>query len=425
MKKFLVFFLLLHILLFSKTSDTIFSLIEQKDIVQISSLIDKKNINYVKKDTGESYLMIALSNHEAEIAKLLVEKGTDINIKNKNGSTALIYTAVYNEEEIAELLIKKGADINEKNNFGNTALYLAAYHNSIEVAKLLIEKGADINIKNNHGWSALMIASFHNSIEVAKLLIEKGTDINVKDNEGWSALDIAEYKNNLEIVEILKSFSYDKNGFDKEYKNYIKEEYDKFDKYYSYRNDRFIENILYFYNKIDSDQEWVDLILKSSKYVDATESLGKARTNLAGSKFFLENRLKKYSIEPTLLAFKKNGVGSFQLELNLFTDKNITGLVDIDILLNDKEKFSFTGNKVVDYDVYSDKGFINHLFIIDIPNNNKFISRLFNSKSISIKAKTKNGFKTSEVSEQSLQNMRELIYFYNNNIKKIEGLNLK
>jgi uncharacterized protein len=77
-------------------------------------------------------------------------------------------------EKIARILIEKGADLNIQDNSGRTALMLAIALNKKEIAKNLIMEGADINIKDNAGITALKQALDKQQSEIAKILIENG-----------------------------------------------------------------------------------------------------------------------------------------------------------------------------------------------------------------------------------------------------------
>lgn len=83
--------------------------------------------------------------HKADIKKIqdLLEKGADIN--EWNFGTALIFAASENRLEIAKLLIDKGADLNALGKNGWTALGCAAGEGYGDMVDLLIGKGADID----------------------------------------------------------------------------------------------------------------------------------------------------------------------------------------------------------------------------------------------------------------------------------------
>ena len=57
-----------------------------------------------------------------EIAKMLIEKGANVNAQDKNGKTALFYASASNNDDVAVLLLKSGADADIKDNNGKTYL---------------------------------------------------------------------------------------------------------------------------------------------------------------------------------------------------------------------------------------------------------------------------------------------------------------
>ncbi len=83
--------------------------------------------------------------HKGDIKKVqeLLDKGAEIN--EWNFGTALIFAASENRLEIAKLLIDKGADLNALGKNGWTALGCAAAEDYGDMVDLLIGKGADID----------------------------------------------------------------------------------------------------------------------------------------------------------------------------------------------------------------------------------------------------------------------------------------
>ena len=82
--------------------------------------------------------------------------GSDLNAKEPvGGSTPLMVAALFGQTEAAKLLIQKGANVNIKNNDGSTALHLAAAFGLIETVELLLAKGADVDARKDDGKTAL------------------------------------------------------------------------------------------------------------------------------------------------------------------------------------------------------------------------------------------------------------------------------
>jgi len=140
---------------------------------------------------GETPLSWAATNGHEAVAKLLLEKGADLESKSKNGYTPLSQAAFKGHEAVTKLLLEKGADLESKSKNGCTPLWQAASKGHEAVAKLLLEKGADLESKDNDGDTPLSQATANGHEAVTKLLLEKGTNLKKGTNlekggrKGW------------------------------------------------------------------------------------------------------------------------------------------------------------------------------------------------------------------------------------------------
>lgn len=159
-----------------------------------------------------------------EFAKLLIERGSEVNARDMYGRTALMTAADNGQTETIKLLLEKGANVNANDIDGNTALmYSIAGYASLmkrlskaklkddniatipaEIATLLINKGIDVNAKKKDGVTALMIAASAGITEIVRLLIEKGADINAKTNDGLTAYYLAATNGHTDIAKLLE-----------------------------------------------------------------------------------------------------------------------------------------------------------------------------------------------------------------------------
>ena len=92
-------------------------------------------------------LNFALYGQQPAIAKLLIDRGADLNLRSPRGEhqTPPILWAAYNESgdsSVARLMIQKGVDVNMPSFLGESALDWARARNNKELEKVLLDSGA-------------------------------------------------------------------------------------------------------------------------------------------------------------------------------------------------------------------------------------------------------------------------------------------
>ena len=112
------------------------------------------------------------------------------------------------QAEIAKILIAKGADINAKQVAGFTPLWMAAWNLHTDTVKLLINSGCNINTTDKKGRTILIDFASVQTVsgqmaQMVKLLLENGADPNIRDNQGKTALMWAKEKGHSEIAKFL------------------------------------------------------------------------------------------------------------------------------------------------------------------------------------------------------------------------------
>ncbi|KAM6496670.1 Ankyrin repeat-containing domain protein [Amanita muscaria] len=149
---------------------------------------------------------------ETDIAKLLVDKGADVNAKCGFYGNALQAASYKDSKEIVELLLGKGADVNAQGGFYGNALQAAISKGSKEIVELLLEKGADVNAQGGEYDNALQIASCQGATDIVELLLDKGADVNAHSGFYGNALQVAICQGTREIVELLLEKGADVNA---------------------------------------------------------------------------------------------------------------------------------------------------------------------------------------------------------------------
>uniref|UniRef100_A0A087XGR7 phospholipase A2 n=1 Tax=Poecilia formosa TaxID=48698 RepID=A0A087XGR7_POEFO len=95
----------------------------------------------------------------AEMCRLLLDRGCEINYLSKTGESALHVLTKKGRFEAAMVLLTHGANANLKGQDGNTALHLAMKMDHMELIKGLIVFGADVEIHNDLGETPGLIAA--------------------------------------------------------------------------------------------------------------------------------------------------------------------------------------------------------------------------------------------------------------------------
>ena len=161
-----------------------------------------------------SCLFNAAQQGYAQMVKILLKTGIDINQQDLGGWTALHWAARNGYQVVVELLLAHGADPNLADNSGWTALHRAALHGHQAVVESLLAHGADIDLTDNDGATALHRAARNGYQAVVELLLAHGADPNIADNLGWPALHWAAYNGHQAVFESLLAHGADLNIVD-------------------------------------------------------------------------------------------------------------------------------------------------------------------------------------------------------------------
>ena len=111
--------------------------------------------------------------------KQLLDDGADINEEDECGKTPLWIACRNGEYECAKLLIERGADLNRSTNELKESIFLTACGSTpfhTEIVHKLIAKGCDVNQTNVQGMTPLMRAVLGRNYKLGKALLAAGAD---------------------------------------------------------------------------------------------------------------------------------------------------------------------------------------------------------------------------------------------------------
>lgn len=175
-------------------------------------------------------LFTAAEHNQARAAALLLDLGTSPNVENDAGERALHYTGYYDSVDVARLLVERGAEIDPVGrNYDNTPLggalhcratrvseLLAGHSRSIwevvyagrldRVRTLLAERPERAKASGD-GETVLMWLPPHDettAMEIAQLLLEHGANPALRDRRGMTAADRAERNGMFDVAAFLR-----------------------------------------------------------------------------------------------------------------------------------------------------------------------------------------------------------------------------
>lgn len=168
------------------------------DIKKVQTLIKEgEDVNYVNS-LGNSLLHIVIQNKENKIlGELLNTPGIDINVKNKSfGYTPLILAVSQFNTKITKMLLEKNANVDIQSDNGSTALIIAiGLTRENDLPMLLIEHNSNVNIADNAGYNALCFSIENENELIFDKLLERNADIALKTNNTCAVKSICIVKN--------------------------------------------------------------------------------------------------------------------------------------------------------------------------------------------------------------------------------------
>ncbi len=127
----------------------------------------------------------------AQISMLIAANNKLVHEFSGDGFTALHIASYFGHAEVARLLLNSGANINKvaMNGSDLTALHSAVSSCHTDVVKVLLSFNPDVNVRMLGGFTPLMSATAMGVKELMEVLIEHGSDQSLKSDDGRIATD--------------------------------------------------------------------------------------------------------------------------------------------------------------------------------------------------------------------------------------------
>ena len=152
---------------------------------------------------AETALSVAAQGGDTALARLLLDRGADIEARSYMHETPLhLALTLPSKKDMVELLLDYGANINPRSANGRTPLAEACIESArlnlpiprrrpLHIFKRLLDRGADVDVADSEGLTSLCHASMYLDSNIIDLLLRNGANVDAKDTKGFTALSHA------------------------------------------------------------------------------------------------------------------------------------------------------------------------------------------------------------------------------------------
>jgi ankyrin repeat protein len=202
------------------------------DVTRVHEMLDADpRLAGTRNENGVSAVLLATYYGRNEIAEALIERGAELDIfeasavgraerveeilKDRpelaneyagDGFTPLGLASFFCHGEVARLLIERGADVNaaSKNTQLVTPLHSAVSRRQTLIAEALLAHGANVNARQQSGVTPLHQAAHNGQAEMVRLLLAHGADVQARMDDGQTPLSMALETGDTEIIDLLR-----------------------------------------------------------------------------------------------------------------------------------------------------------------------------------------------------------------------------
>lgn len=206
------------------TRDDVFKAIDAADASALKNILDENSaLASCRSDDGLSAVLFTLYINKPDLTAALLSFEPDLDLFDLSalggagqishilatdekvvhefsgdGFTALHLACYFGHADVVKLLLENGADIDKvaMNGSDLRALQSAVVNCHMDVVKVLLEFNPDINVQMLGGFTPLMSAIALGDEEIVALLIDHGADQALKADDGRVAADFAKLSGN-------------------------------------------------------------------------------------------------------------------------------------------------------------------------------------------------------------------------------------
>ena len=150
-----------------------------------------------------------------EVARVLLDYGSDVNAINLDGNTALHHSVMRGEKPLARILLARGADVLLKDRFQTAPLTLASARHFGEVARLILNYDLPRQLQCGIVYKAMRVAAFMGHTSLLEILFSESSEQAPPDPEGRTLLHMSAH-GSLQCLQYLENQGFDLGALDEQ-----------------------------------------------------------------------------------------------------------------------------------------------------------------------------------------------------------------
>lgn len=214
----------------SEAERELFLAIQASDDAQVRALVrGEPALLRAVSPMGVSPVLFATYYGRHDVARVLVEEGApldvfeaaavgdigrvqalladeaDVNAVSGDGFSALGLAAFFGRADVARVLLERGADVNavSTNAMQVRPLHSAVAGNHDALARELVAAGADVNAVQQGDFTPLMGAAQHGNAALVAFLLAAGARADAATTDGRTAADLAREEGHVAVLNML------------------------------------------------------------------------------------------------------------------------------------------------------------------------------------------------------------------------------
>ncbi len=166
---------------------------DENKTVDIDPIDNQETSHDSAEDVDDISMKAVYATSENDVALIneLIASGLDVNQLDTemSNNTLLHIAAIHGSDDVAKLLLEKGANVDARNQDGYSPIHFALRNENVSTAQIFLDHGADVNQSDKHGNTLLHYAAQYKLVDFAYNLIDRGANTNQGNYDGMLPSD--------------------------------------------------------------------------------------------------------------------------------------------------------------------------------------------------------------------------------------------